>query len=330
MKRFTILLIFIMGFSFAYCAQSEKEIKVEVKGDAGSGIGLVIKSLDDKNKEKLDVEEGALVIKAIPETSAAEAGLQENDVVIEANGQKIETALQLNDIAEALKVGDKLSLKVIRDGEEKSFTTEVQEMKHGAYAFTMSDEDGHHAFAFSELGDIDHDVHINAFPHDGAKGFMWHSAGSDKKGGYMGVELDNVNDQMKEYFEVDNGALIKKVNEDSPAEKAGLKAGDIITKINDKKIEDVSDVVRTVNYYDPEDEVTVYFVRKGDSESADVVLGKKKLMRVKEKDHMIFISEDDAGEMKGQKRKQIKIKKEIDDDGRMIIKTTTDIQIYII
>jgi C-terminal processing protease CtpA/Prc len=91
----------------------------------------------------------------------------------------------------------------------------------------------------------------------------------------LGVHAKNISDQLKEYFEVEGGVLIEKVIEDSPAEKAGLKAGDIILKIEDKDIEDYGDLVRVLNYYDPGDELSIVYSRKGSKKTIKVVVDKK-------------------------------------------------------
>jgi C-terminal processing protease CtpA/Prc len=62
---------------------------------------------------------------------------------------------------------------------------------------------------------------------------------------------------------------------DSPAEKAGLKAGDVITSIGDRKIEDSEDLVRTINYYNPNEEIEVVFHRKGQEKEVTAILDKK-------------------------------------------------------
>lgn len=79
--------------------------------------------------------------------------------------------------------------------------------------------------------------------------------------------------------EADGAAKINQVTKESPAEKAGLQSGDIITKINDKKIENpemLSDVVRS---FKPKDEVTVYYKRDGKENTARTVLGERKESR---------------------------------------------------
>ena len=285
MSRFTIFLVFLLAFSFAHCANvpsdEEKEISISVNTIDKIGLGLVIKSMSEEGLKQHKVEFGALILEVIEGSPAKEAGLKEGDVVIEANGTKIDDAKVLNDLVEALKEGDEVNLTVNSDGEEKSFSAVIKFM----------DMDG---YKYSWKGDENMNMHIMkgmhfAMPH-GGNNFMWKSKGGSDKGGWLGVELKNINDQMKEYFEVETGALVEKVIEDSPAEKAGLKAGDVIVKMGDKKIEDPDDVIRTVNYYDPEDKVNVKVIRKGDDESFNVTLGKKKGHMMKK--NLMFISED--------------------------------------
>lgn len=71
----------------------------------------------------------------------------------------------------------------------------------------------------------------------------------------------------------DKGFLIGKVIEKSAAEKAGLKAGDIITKIGDKKVADFDALAAALEDYKPEDDIVVAYIREGQEKSANVTLG---------------------------------------------------------
>jgi len=82
---------------------------------------------------------------------------------------------------------------------------------------------------------------------------------------------------VREGKRVEYGALIEKVIEESPAEKAGLKAGDVIIQINDREIKDYEDLIRTLNYYNPDEKVKVKYSRKGKENTVEVVLGEKKI-----------------------------------------------------
>lgn len=87
----------------------------------------------------------------------------------------------------------------------------------------------------------------------------------DEKAGFLGVQIQDLSDQLSDYFKVKdgNGVLVSEVVEDSPAEKAGLKAGDIITKVDDKKIENAGDLTTTIRGYEPETKVSISVIRDG-------------------------------------------------------------------
>ena len=75
----------------------------------------------------------------------------------------------------------------------------------------------------------------------------------------------------------DKGAAITNVSKESGAEKAGLQKGDIITKINDDKIENSEDLVKTIGKYKPEDKITIQYLRDGKTKKTDAVLGKNNM-----------------------------------------------------
>jgi serine protease Do len=70
----------------------------------------------------------------------------------------------------------------------------------------------------------------------------------------------------------DNGAKISTISKGSAAEKAGLKEGDIITKIGDKKIADPEDLVDAVKSYKPRNEVKIYYQRNGKANDTKAIL----------------------------------------------------------
>lgn len=73
----------------------------------------------------------------------------------------------------------------------------------------------------------------------------------------------------------DGGAKITSISEKSAAEKAGLKKGDIITKINEAKVEDHDDVTKVIGKLKPEDKVTVTIKRDGKEQKINATLGKR-------------------------------------------------------
>ena len=85
-------------------------------------IGISGRDLDAETAKKYDLVEGVYVV-SVEEFSAAEkAGIKPEDVIIAIDGQKIKTMDELNKIKNTHKIGDKVTLKVVRDKKEKEIT----------------------------------------------------------------------------------------------------------------------------------------------------------------------------------------------------------------
>ncbi len=78
----------------------------------------------------------------------------------------------------------------------------------------------------------------------------------------------------------DEGAKVTDVTEESAADKAGLKEGDIITKLGDEKIADGDDLYKAVGKYKPEDKVNITYKREGKEGTATATLQKNKDLRI--------------------------------------------------
>lgn len=76
--------------------------------------------------------------------------------------------------------------------------------------------------------------------------------------------------------ETEQGAKVNQVSDESPAAKAGLKEGDIITKVNDIKIDGPASLYDAIGKSKPEDKVTISYIRNGKTSSQVVSLAKNK------------------------------------------------------
>ncbi len=91
----------------------------------------------------------------------------------------------------------------------------------------------------------------------------------------LGVSLTTINSSIANLYNlpVSEGAYVTRVSSDSGASQAGLKEGDIITKVGDTKVTSASDLIIAVRSHNPGDTVNVTFNRSGQEQTADVVLG---------------------------------------------------------
>lgn len=78
----------------------------------------------------------------------------------------------------------------------------------------------------------------------------------------------------------DMGAKITDVTDGSAAAKAGLKEGDVITKVNEDKISGPDDLYKAVGKYKPDDKITITYLRDGKTMTANATLDKSKDVRV--------------------------------------------------
>ena len=81
--------------------------------------------------------------------------------------------------------------------------------------------------------------------------------------GFLGVRPQELDEELTAQFGTEKGALLSEVTEDSPADKAGLKAGDVVTKINATELRDSRHLLLTVSQIAPGTEVTIEYLRDG-------------------------------------------------------------------
>ncbi len=81
------------------------------------------------------------------------------------------------------------------------------------------------------------------------------------KRGYLGVTITNVSSDMSSFYNGKFGALVTNVGKDTPAEKAGLKRGDLIIAVDGKKIDSASSLKNTIGTYQPGATVTLTYIR---------------------------------------------------------------------
>ena len=235
-QMFNYLLI-AMAFIFAIQSQSQAQSKSK-KGWLGVGIQEMTPSMS-KDYE-LGNRRGLLITSVVEKSPADDAGLREDDIILTFNGKSVELSEEFSRTVRKTERGTKVKLLIMRDGKEKQIELTIGKRKR-RHSFVWSDDNN---FQF----------------------FMGRPQ--------LGVQVHDLNGDLAEYFKVnrDDGVLIIEVTEDSPAESAGLKAGDVITRIDDEKISSHEDLIETLEDYEDGDVTSVQFVRKGKTQKVEVEL----------------------------------------------------------
>jgi len=90
--------------------------------------------------------------------------------------------------------------------------------------------------------------------------------------GYLGVSIGNMTKELHKLYKHENGAMVIDVAPDSPAGKAGLKRGDLITRIDGRDIKDAAELKNTIGMYQPGTRIKVTLERDGGDETYFVEL----------------------------------------------------------
>ncbi len=95
--------------------------------------------------------------------------------------------------------------------------------------------------------------------------------------GWIGVVIQDLTEELADYYGVDSekGALVAEVIEDDPADRAGIKAKDVIIEINGKSVEDSRDLSMIVAGFDVGEEIDVTVIRNGKQKTFDVTIAKR-------------------------------------------------------
>ena len=209
-------------------ADKLRQMVISLDGQGGSWLGVETQEVTaEKAKElKFSNEHGALIGKVLADSPAAKAGLKENDVVTQINGQRVEGTAQFRRMIHEIPAGRTVKLSVWRDGKEQTISTTLgkAEERHNALMKVAPQTFAFRMPTMPEIPDI---------PRMEWQGGLL-AMGKPR----LGIDAEDLSGQLGNYFGAPDGegVLVRNVNNDSPAEKAGVKAGDVITAINGERI----------------------------------------------------------------------------------------------
>lgn len=203
-------------------------------------LGVTMQELTEEVKEGLgvDVKQGVLISDVIEGSPAEEAGIEEGDVVVEFAGKKVDSPSALQDLVLEQEEGDEVTIKLVRDG--KTRTVKV----------TIGESDDFMTWIAPEGMEFD----FSNLPYAA----QWFG------GPRLGVRISDMDEDLASYFGVKEGegVLVLGIDEDSSAEGAGIKSGDVIVEVEGDKIESAGDIREALEDKEKGDEFTVTVVRK--------------------------------------------------------------------
>jgi predicted metalloprotease with PDZ domain len=223
-----------------------RDFNVMFGEEGGSWLGVETREVTSDNAKELKLpgERGVVLGRIAPESPASKSGLRENDVVTEINGQQVEGAMQFRRMIREIPAGRNVQLTVWRDGQTQKINVtlgKAEELRRnmtrvtpgmpGTFAFRMPE--------LPEMPDLPEVAEIPDMPSTEWGGPMVY-AGRPR----LGIDAEDLAGQLGSFFGAPDGEgiLVRSVNSGSAAEKAGIKAGDVITSLNGERIRTVGDL----------------------------------------------------------------------------------------
>ena len=260
-------------------APAQRAVEVRSQG-AGSRIGVSIDDVSaaDVTSKKLSSQSGALIQAVEEDTPASKAGLRTGDVVLEFDGERVRSARQLTRLIQETPSGRQVAVVVSRDGQRMNLSV-VPESRDSFATLAPSvwvaptpraprppqvlrRTPRESLRVVPPMPGLEMEIpRLEAFRDGFAYSFG---------GGRLGVSTQSLSSQLAKHFGVERGVLVTEVTENSAASKAGIRAGDVITKVNDAAIDDTGDLLRELGRRDGE--VAIEIVRGGQPQTLKATL----------------------------------------------------------
>jgi S1-C subfamily serine protease len=234
-------------------------------GSREAQIGVSIRDLD---ADKAGTERGAVVENVAPDSPAERAGMKAGDVITGFDGEKVRSAKQLARLVNETPAGRTVAATVLRDGKsvDLKVTPEAGEVARAGEGFVMPP-----MAEWRTLPELNFDSRAFKFDDPGtAELFEKRVPGGEGRAfgffmnpgrGRLGIGLQDLTPQLAEYFGAKEGVLVTTVEDDSPASRAGLKAGDVIVAINGNSVNSSPDVMRAVGETGESGELAITYLR---------------------------------------------------------------------
>ncbi|MCC6705950.1 MAG: DegQ family serine endoprotease [Gammaproteobacteria bacterium] len=222
-----------MGVSFAIPIQVVLNVYQQLR-DHGSvtrgWLGVLIQDVTSELAESFGMQKptGALVSKVLDGSPAEKAGLRTGDIILSFSGANIERSSDLPPMVGNTHVGDKIAVELIRDGKRQKSTIE-----------------------------------IGALPEEQpevAEGAQKEKSKLDAK---LKIAVTEPTKQQREQAQVNDGGVLIEDIADGPAYSAGLRSGDIILQLNNRKIAGLKDFREQVEALTPGKTVPILIQRQG-------------------------------------------------------------------
>ena len=216
------------------------------------GVGLV--EVDGDRAAELGMQEayGVEVSSVQQDSPADQGGLERGDILLRYADEKVIGVEHFVRLVRETPVGREVELRVLRAGSHVDVAVTIGTRKKASSRLFVC-----------EGGESDCEVRV--------PGFNWRFPRLDIEiprpritmhSRYLGAELEPIDGQLAEYFGVEEGVLVRGVEANTPGERAGLKAGDVIVAVDGKSVDSFGDVRGAIRSADAREEIPLEIMRR--------------------------------------------------------------------
>ncbi len=228
------------GAGFAIPSQMAHAISAQLiqHGKVNHGyVGIAMNDVTPDNAHFFNLKDasGAIVAQVTPDSPASRAGLQQGDVILSLNGEKMLDSSALQVAISQMSPGAKISLGIMRNGNPTSLNLTIGEYHAGNTQ--MADNDG-----------------------NGGSGNV--------QPGKLGLAVGDLNAEARQQLNVPDdvhGAVVQNVRPASPADDAGLQPGDVILQVNRKPVTSANQFVSQVHGDSNSEDILLLVWSKGNA-----------------------------------------------------------------
>lgn len=201
--------------------------------------------------------DGVRITEIIENSAAASSNLQSGDILLKVDEKTVESPNNLIEILNEYEPSDTIIITYQRNGKTESTTAILKENKN----YKDEAEWDEYKENWEEWGK----TYQKQWEEINAQSDSVQRSNDEEKA-FLGVIINDMDQQP--------GIIISEIIDESPALKAGLKAGDIIMKINDKELKNYEELISALSEKKPGDEITITYTRDGYSTHTKVLLSK--------------------------------------------------------
>jgi len=220
-----------IGLSFAIPVSVVRNVVEQLKAEGRvtrGWLGVTIQDVDRNLAESFNLERpmGALVAQVAPGSPAEAAGIEPGDVIIRFDGETIDTSADLPHVVGLLRPGAEVDAVVVRNGRRQTLEVEVGGL------------------------DADDDPRVA-------------STGSDGDSARIGITAETAAPETFERWGISGGVVVRSVIPDSPADEAGILAGDVLTLVGSTPVKDLDSLREALEAQQPGSSVPLRLIRRG-------------------------------------------------------------------